>query len=78
MSRIGRKPIAVPKGVKLKIEDGTVEVTGPKGTLSVPLPDGIKSRVDGEELIIETHIGRSCCSARARSRPCSECGYRGN
>jgi large subunit ribosomal protein L6 len=53
MSRIGRKPIAIPKGVKLKIDDGAVEVTGPKGTLAVPLPDGIKCRVEGDHLIAE-------------------------
>jgi len=33
MSRIGRKPIAVPAGVKVTIEGRTVSVTGPKGTL---------------------------------------------
>lgn len=53
MSRIGRKPISIPAGVKLKIENGTVEVTGPKGTLTVPLPEGIKCRVEGDELIAE-------------------------
>jgi large subunit ribosomal protein L6 len=53
MSRIGRKPISVPKGVKLKIDDAKVEVTGPKGTLSVRLPEGIKCRVDGEDLLAE-------------------------
>lgn len=53
MSRIGRKPISIPKGVKLKIENGTVEVTGPKGSLTVPLPEGIKCRVEGDELIAE-------------------------
>ena len=53
MSRIGRKPISIPKGVKLKIENGAVEVTGPKGTLAVPLPEGIKCRVEGDELIAE-------------------------
>ena len=53
MSRIGRKPISIPKGVKLKIENGAVEVTGPKGTLAVPLPEGIKCRVEGDQLIAE-------------------------
>lgn len=68
MSRIGRKPIAVPKGVKLKVEDGNVEVTGPKGTLSVPLPDGIKGRVDGEELVIErTSDDRAAVHGLARA-----------
>ena len=53
MSRIGRKPIAVPKGVNLKIDDGTIEVTGPKGTLSVPLPEGIKCRLESGQLLAE-------------------------
>lgn len=53
MSRIGRKPISIPKGVKLKIEDGAIEVAGPKGTLAVRLPEGIKCRIDGEALIAE-------------------------
>ncbi|HXU40586.1 MAG TPA: 50S ribosomal protein L6 [Blastocatellia bacterium] len=53
MSRIGRKPIAIPKGVKFKFEDGAVEVSGPKGTLAVPMPSGIKCRVEGEQLIAE-------------------------
>ena len=33
MSRIGRKPIPVPPGVKISIESGLVEVSGPKGEL---------------------------------------------
>src|ERR1041384_7737745 len=53
MSRIGRKPISVPKSVKLKIDDSKIEVAGPKGTLSVRLPEGIKCRVDGDDLVAE-------------------------
>jgi large subunit ribosomal protein L6 len=40
MSRIGKKPIPVPNGVKIQIGDH-LEVTGPKGKLSVPIPEGI-------------------------------------
>jgi large subunit ribosomal protein L6 len=53
MSRIGKKPIALPKGVKVKIDDGSIEVTGPKGTLTTPVPAGIAFRQDGESLIAE-------------------------
>jgi large subunit ribosomal protein L6 len=42
MSRIGRKPIPVPSGVKVAVLAGRVEVQGPKGKLSVPLPAGIQ------------------------------------
>jgi large subunit ribosomal protein L6 len=40
MSRVGRKPIPLPKGVKLTIGDSLL-VEGPKGKLTVPLPGGI-------------------------------------
>ena len=41
MSRIGRKPIPVPAGVKVQLSAAVVEVQGPKGKLTVPLPAGI-------------------------------------
>ena len=41
MSRIGKKPIALPKGVSVKIAADAVEVQGPKGKLRQPLPPGI-------------------------------------
>src|SRR5437764_8097682 len=41
MSRIGHKPISVPSGVKIALQDGKVEVQGPKGKLSVAVPQGI-------------------------------------
>lgn len=49
MSRIGRKPIPIPKDVKVQITEQTVEVQGPKGKLSTPLPAGISfAQEDGE------------------------------
>jgi large subunit ribosomal protein L6 len=38
MSRIGRKPVAIPSGVKVEIKEGTIFVEGPKGKLSRVLP----------------------------------------
>src|SRR3954465_13740563 len=47
MSRIGKKPIPLPSGVKIKIGE-QLEVTGPKGTLTVPIPEGVSfEQVDG-------------------------------
>ena len=40
MSRIGKKPIPLPSGVKIQIGE-QLEVTGPKGKLTVPIPPGI-------------------------------------
>src|SRR5258707_4849378 len=50
MSRIGRKPIAVPAGVKIQIAADSVEIQGPKGKLSVNLPRGIHLEQKGAEL----------------------------
>jgi large subunit ribosomal protein L6 len=42
MSRIGKKPITLPKGVTVKIEGNTVLVQGPKGKLDTQVPAGIR------------------------------------
>ncbi|MBM3812381.1 MAG: 50S ribosomal protein L6 [Acidimicrobiia bacterium] len=49
MSRVGKKPIPLPKGVKVAISD-TLQVTGPKGSLQVPVPAGIEARLTGDTL----------------------------
>ncbi len=51
MSRIGKKPIAVPKGVTAKVFEGAVEVQGPKGTLKQPFPRGINFELSDGHLI---------------------------
>src|SRR5258707_1548916 len=50
MSRIGRKPIAVPAGVKIQLAPGSINVQGPKGKMSVNLPRGITLEQKGAEL----------------------------
>jgi large subunit ribosomal protein L6 len=57
MSRIGKKPIAVPKGVTVTVQPDGVEVKGPKGTLKQRVPAGISFAVKGSELIAETNGG---------------------
>ena len=42
MSRVGKKPITIPSGVKVNIQGNTVLVEGPKGKLSTTVPAGIK------------------------------------
>jgi large subunit ribosomal protein L6 len=50
MSRVGKKPINVPSGVKVAILDDRVEVEGPKGKLVTPVPKGIRIEQSGGEL----------------------------
>lgn len=51
MSRIGRKPIPVPKGVTVAIRDRELEIKGAKGVLKTPIPEGITFELEGEELV---------------------------
>lgn len=50
MSRIGKKPILLPAGVKYKVEGNTVLVEGPKGKVSALIAEGISLETVGEEL----------------------------
>jgi len=53
MSRIGKKPIPVPQGVKVAVEGALVKVEGPKGKLSHSVPRGLSVAVDSSEVKIE-------------------------
>jgi large subunit ribosomal protein L6 len=51
MSRIGKKPITIPKGVTVKVLDGAVEVQGPKGKLKQAHPSGINFELADGHLV---------------------------
>jgi large subunit ribosomal protein L6 len=52
MSRVAKKPIALPKGVEVNVQPETVSVKGPKGTLSIAKPAAIDVKVeDGNALL---------------------------
>jgi large subunit ribosomal protein L6 len=53
MSRIGKKPITIPKGVEVKIHDSELEVKGAKGTLKSPIPNGVTFKLEAGVLIAE-------------------------
>jgi large subunit ribosomal protein L6 len=52
MSRIGKKPVPIPQGVKVQVADGTVRAEGPKGKLSQPVPAPLAAKVEGNVLVI--------------------------
>jgi large subunit ribosomal protein L6 len=52
MSRIGKKPIEIPAGVKVQVEDGVVRAEGPKGKLVQPIPRGLAARVENNALVV--------------------------
>jgi large subunit ribosomal protein L6 len=53
MSRIGKKPIPLPAGVKYKVEGNTVVVEGPKGKVTALIAKGISLKTVGGELHVE-------------------------
>jgi len=67
MSRIGKKPIPIPKGVTVKIEGNTVLVQGPKGKLDTALPTGIKvEQKDGNIVAIRENDSQAALHGLAR------------
>ncbi len=53
MSRIGKRPVAIPSGVTAEIGEGTLSVRGPKGTLTLGLREEISYAVDGEAIVVK-------------------------
>ena len=53
MSRVGKKPIAIPTGVTVTINDKELEVKGPKGTLKTPVPEGVSFKMEDNSLVAE-------------------------
>jgi len=54
MSKIGKKPIAIPDGVEIKIDEGFLVIKGKNGSLEVAIPRYIKAEVKDKELIFTT------------------------
>jgi len=53
MSRIGKKPIALPKGVKITRDDKVIKVEGPKGTLTMVMPGNVEIAVEQEAVLVK-------------------------
>ena len=53
MSRIGRMPVPIPSGAQVALEPLKVQVKGPRGSLEVALPEGIRAEMDGSEVRIQ-------------------------
>ncbi len=53
MSRVGKKPITIPAGVSVTINENELEVKGPKGTLKSPIPQGVTFKQDEGALVAE-------------------------
>ena len=58
-SRVGKRPVALPKGVTVTVANGKIDVKGPKGNLSRPVTPNVKVKVEGAEVLVTpTVVGR--------------------
>jgi len=53
MSRLGKRPIAIPSGVSVEIKDGSVSVKGPKGNLSFAFKNEVSVKVSDDGIVVE-------------------------
>lgn len=53
MSRIGKLPVAIPKGVEVKLEGDTIHVKGPKGSLNLKVEDTVVVNITEQEVQVE-------------------------
>ncbi|MCD9031330.1 50S ribosomal protein L6 [Luteimonas sp. Y-2-2-4F] len=68
MSRVAKKPIALPKGIEFDIKSDTVSVKGPKGTLSVAKPEGVEVKLeDGSVVLSPTDPSRTAITGTLRA-----------
>jgi large subunit ribosomal protein L6 len=55
-ARIGKRPVVLPKGVTASLKDRSIEIKGPKGTLSRELPPNVNLKVDASSLLVTPTI----------------------
>jgi len=68
MSRIGKKPIALPKGVSFSVQENTVTVKGPKGSVTNHLPAGVAvAQQDGHIVVTRQDESRRAVHGLARA-----------
>lgn len=53
MSRIGKKPVEIPKGVDVKVQGRLLKIKGPKGELSWEHPERMKVKVEEDKAVVE-------------------------
>ncbi|RKX56630.1 MAG: 50S ribosomal protein L6 [Thermodesulfobacteriota bacterium] len=67
-SRVGKKPVIIPKGVKVELkEDGVIVVEGPKGKLEKKMPPLVKINIDNEVITVKPDPGHKKLRKKAKA-----------
>jgi large subunit ribosomal protein L6 len=67
MSRVGKLPIALPKGVEVQIGSGSISVKGPKGTLSVAQPAQVEVKQENGALLVVSKVESTMMAGTIRA-----------
>lgn len=69
LSRVGKRPINIPKGVTINLSAEKIDVQGPKGKLSIPIPAQVTAKKDGEAIsFVSSAPGRDGARLQGLSR----------
>jgi len=68
-SRVGKRPVAVPKNVTVNVSGAHLDIQGPKGKLTLDLPDTVTVKKDGDKILVESSApGRDGARLQGLSR----------
>jgi large subunit ribosomal protein L6 len=67
MSRVAKKPIALPKGVEFSSTADQLSVKGPKGTLTMARPQGVESKIENDQLTLSAEGDRIAMAGTTRA-----------
>ena len=56
MSKVGKKPITIPKGIEVKLEGASISVKGPKGSLARDIPSQVSVAVEGDQIMVTPSV----------------------
>ena len=54
MSKVGKKPITIPAGVAVSLDEKLLEIKGKEGTISIPILSGLKLELKENELLVKS------------------------
>ena len=67
MSRVAKKPIALPKGVEFNVTDDQLSIKGPKGTLSMARPQGVEAKIEDGHVVLSAEGDRIAMAGTTRA-----------
>ncbi|HET9960202.1 MAG TPA: 50S ribosomal protein L6 [Polyangiaceae bacterium] len=69
LSRVGKRPVVLPKGVAVNVAGTRLEIQGPKGKLAMDLPPNVSVKKDGDKVLLESDAeGRDAARLQGLAR----------